>query len=116
MRKDSSIRSLQKTDEKKPKIGNVSLFIGKKDSFYPCTLDDIKMARKKRNLERVWMRLVKQVHLMKCMQFWIERQPNRSLVDEYREMFSSLTLAGTIEKVAWLGRIKRSHRSLVLRL
>ena len=50
-------------------LGNVSMFIGNKDSFYPCTLDDIKMAGKKHNLERVWMRLVKQVHLMKCMQF-----------------------------------------------
>ena len=31
-------------------------------------------------------------------------------------MCSSLTFAGTTEKVAWLGRIKRSHRSSVLRL
>ena len=66
---DSSTRSLQKTDEKKPKIGSVSLCIGNKDSFYPCTLDDIKMAGKKHNLARVWMRLMKQGHLMKCMQF-----------------------------------------------
>ena len=57
------------TDGRTRPLGNVSMFIGNKDSFYPCTLDDIKMAGKKHNLERVWMRLMKQVHLMRCTQF-----------------------------------------------
>ena len=52
---------LLETDGRKRPLGNVSMFIGNNDSFYPCTLDDIKMEGKTHNLERVWMRLMKQV-------------------------------------------------------
>ena len=70
--------------------GNVSSFIGNKDSSYPCTWT----AGKKRNLYPMWKRFMKHVDLEK---------PNRNLVDEHKQMFESLTSAGTVEKLRGSG-------------
>ena len=48
---------------RKFQIGNVSLFIVKKEYSYLCNVDDIKLAGKKQNLNLIWKVLHEEVDL-----------------------------------------------------
>ena len=50
-------------DGRKFQIGNVSLYIVRKDYSYRCMVDDIKLAGKKQNLDPMWKLLNKEVDL-----------------------------------------------------
>ena len=50
-------------DGRKFQIGNVSLFIVKKDCSYSVYVDDIKLSGKKHNIDPMWKVLNKEVDL-----------------------------------------------------
>ena len=71
----------------KIQIGNVSLFIVKKDYSYLCMWMDIKLAGKKQNLDPMW------------------------IVDNYRTMFESRISAGRVEKLPFPQNLRISSWS-----
>ena len=84
-------------------IGNVSLYIVKKDYSYLVYVDDIKLAGKKQNLDTMWKVLNKEVDLGEPTSFLdhvylgcTQRQceTSKDIVDNYRTMFESRISAG----------------------
>ena len=61
--KGNSRKFFWKTDGKKFQIGNVSLYIVKKDYSYLCSVDDVKLAGKKQNIDPMWKVLSQEVDL-----------------------------------------------------
>ena len=87
---------------RKFQIGNVSLYIVKKDYSY-LYVDDIKLAGKKHNIDPMWNGLNKEVDLGEPTSF-LEHvyfgctqrqcQISKDIVDNYRTMFESRISAG----------------------
>ena len=93
---------------RKFQIGNVSLFIVKKDYSNLCNLDDIKLAGKKQNLDPMWKLLNKEVDLGEPTSFLDHAylgctqrqcQTSKDTVDNYRTMFESRISAERVEKL-----------------
>ena len=89
---------------RKFQIGNVSLYIVKKDYSYLCMWMDIEVAGKKQNLDPMWKLLNKEVDLgeptsfldhvyLGCTQR--QCQISKDIVDNYRTMFESRISAGS---------------------
>ena len=89
-------------------IGNVSLYIVKKDYSYPCMWMTSKLSGKKQNLDPMWNVLNKEVDLgeptsfvdhvyLGCTQRQCETR--QDIVDNYRTMFESRISAGATEKL-----------------
>ena len=98
-------------------IGNVSLFIVKKDSSY-LYVDDIQSAGKKQNLDPMWKVLNKEVDLgeptsflnhvyLGCTQG--QCAINKDIVDNYRTMFESRISAVRVEKLPFLQNLRIFH-------
>ena len=89
-------------DGRKFQIGNVSLFIVKKDYSLSVYVDDIKLAGNKQNIDPMW-KVLKEVDLgeprsfldhvyLGCTQRKCEI--SKDIVDNYRTMFESRISAG----------------------
>ena len=105
---------------RKFQIGNVSLFIVKKDYFLSVYVDDIKLAGKKQNLDPMWKLLNKEVDLGETTSFLdhiylgcTQRQCeiSKDIVDNYRTMFESRIFAGGIEKLPFAQNLRISSWS-----
>ena len=106
---------------RKFQIGNVSLFIVRKDFSYLCVyVDDIKLAGKKQNLDPMWKVLNKEVDLgeptffldhvyLGCTQRQCEI--SKDTVDNYRTMFESRISAGRLEKLPFPQNLRISSWS-----
>ena len=92
---------------RKFQIGNVSLYIVKKDYSYLCMWMTQKLAGKKQNLDPMWKLLHKEVDLgeptsfldhvyLGCTQRQCEISKNT--VDNFRTMFESRISSGGVEK------------------
>ena len=84
-------------------LENVSLFIDDKDPFYPSTWTISEMAGKKKNLETMWKRLMKQVDL--------EKPTVKVVSKNVGKCFESVISAGAV----WHGTRERKKISVVLR-
>ena len=100
-------------------IGNVSLYIVKRDYSCEC-VDDIKLAGKKQNLDPMWKVLNKEVDLRQPTSFLnhvylgcTQRQceVSQDIVDNYRTMFESRISAGWTEKLPFSQNIRISSWS-----
>ena len=98
------------------RIGNVSLYIVKKDYSYLCMVDDIKLAGKKQNLDPMWKLLNKEVDLGEPTPFldhvcWVALKENvkknKNILDNYRNMFESRISAGAMENYQFPGNQMR---------
>ena len=96
---------------RKFQIGNVSLYIVKKDYSYLCMWDDIKLAGKKQNIDPIWKLLQKEVdHVhLGCTQRQCEI--SKDIVDNYRTMFESRISAGGVEKLPFPQNLRISSWS-----
>ena len=105
---------------RKFQIGNVSLFIVKKDYSLSVYVDDIKFAGKKQNLDPMWKLLNIEVDLgeptsfldhvyLGCTQRKCEI--SKDIVDNYRTMFESRISAGGLEKLPFPQNLRISSWS-----
>ena len=89
-------------------LGNVSLYIVKKDCFFSVYVDDIKLAGKKQHIDPMWKLLNKEVDLgeptsfldhvyLGCSQRQCEI--SKDIVDNYRTMFESRISEGATENL-----------------
>ena len=105
---------------RKFQIGNVSLYIVKKDYSYLCMWVTKKLAGKKQHLDPMWKLLNKEVDLGEPTSFLDHEnlgctqrqcQINKDIVDNYRTMFESRISAGRIEKLPFLQNLRISSWS-----
>ena len=101
-------------------MGNVSLFIVKKDYSYLCMWMTNKNAGKKQNLDPMWKVLNKEVDLGELTSFLdhvylgcTQRQCeiSKDIVDNYRTMFESRISAGVTEKLPFHQNLRISSWS-----
>ena len=105
---------------RKFQIGNVSLFIVKKDYSYLCVWMTLKLAGKKQNIDAMWKVLNKEVDVgeptsfldhvyLGCTQRQCEMR--KYIVDNYRTMFESRISAGGAEKLPFPQNLRFSSWS-----
>ena len=105
---------------RKIQIGNVSLYIVKKDYSYLCMWMPKKLAGKKLNLDPMWKLLNKEVDMEEPTSFldhvYLGRtqrqcQISKDIVDNYRTMFESRISAGGVEKLPFPQNLRISSWS-----
>ena len=107
-------------DGRKFQIGNVSLFIVRKDYSYLCMWMTKNWDGKKQNLDPMWKLLNKEVELgeptsfldhenLGCTQRKSVRR--KDIVDNYRTMFESRISAGGVEKLPFPQNLRISSWS-----
>ena len=105
---------------RKFQIGNVSLYIVKKNIFLPLCVDDIILAGKKQNIYPMWKLLNKEVDLGEPTSFvdhvylgCTQRQCeiSKDVVDNYKAMFDSRISAVRVEKLPFPQNLRISSWS-----
>ena len=105
---------------RKFQIGNVSLYIVKKDYSYLCLRMTSKLAGKKQNLDPMWKLLTKEVDLGEPTSFLdhknlgcTQRQclTSKDTVDNYRTMFESRISVVGVEKLPFTQNLRISSCS-----
>ena len=102
------------------------LFVHRKPGLFLSEyVDDIKMAGKKQNVAPMWKRVMMNVDLDEPTSFLDhvylgctrrECKPNETVVAQYKKMFESRISAGATAKIAGMGKISSTKRSVALRL
>ena len=107
-------------DGRKFQIGNVSLFIVKKDYSYLCTWMTQNWLERNKNLDPMWKLLNKEVDLGEPTSFLDHEnlgctqrqcQISKDIVDNYRTMFESRISAGGVEKLPFPQNLRISSLS-----